>query len=92
MRATRIGQDVRAPRAAVYRALLDAFETGDPARSARRGRSTTLPPTESLPKPPEKSDLMYQIERFHSFIWASGGCFSDFYIHNIDECCWMKDA
>jgi predicted dehydrogenase len=46
----------------------------------------------SPPKPPEKSDLMYQIERFHSFIWASGGCFSDFYIHNIDECCWMKDA
>ena len=35
---------------------------------------------------------MYQIERFHSFLWASGGCFSDFYIHNIDECCWMKDA
>ena len=30
--------------------------------------------------------------RFHSFLWASGGCFSDFYIHNIDECCWMKDA
>jgi predicted dehydrogenase len=25
-------------------------------------------------------------------MWASGGCFSDFYIHNIDECCWMKDA
>ena len=46
----------------------------------------------SAPKPPEKSDLMYQIERFHSFLWASGGCFSDFYIHNIDECCWMKDA
>src|SRR5262249_58446011 len=19
-------------------------------------------------------------------------CYSDFYIHNIDECCWMKDA
>ena len=46
----------------------------------------------SPPKPPEKTDLMYQIERFHSFLWASGGCFSDFYIHNIDECCWMKDA
>jgi len=46
----------------------------------------------SPPKPPEKSDLMYQIERFHSFLWASGGSFSDFYIHNIDECCWMKDA
>ena len=46
----------------------------------------------SPPKPADKTDLMYQIERFHSFMWASGGCFSDFYIHNIDECCWMKDA
>ncbi len=35
---------------------------------------------------------MYQIQRFHGFLWASGGCFSDFLIHNIDECCWMKDA
>ncbi len=26
------------------------------------------------------------------FLWASGGAFSDFLIHNIDECCWMKDA
>ena len=26
------------------------------------------------------------------FLWACGGCFSDFLIHNIDECCWMKDA
>ena len=35
---------------------------------------------------------MYQIRKFHGFLWASGGCFSDFLIHNIDECCWMKDA
>jgi predicted dehydrogenase len=38
------------------------------------------------------SELLWQIAHFHSFLWASGGCFSDFYIHNIDECCWMKDA
>jgi predicted dehydrogenase len=44
----------------------------------------------SLPKPAGISDLLYQIQRFHSFIWASGGCFSDFYIHHIDELCWMK--
>ena len=43
-------------------------------------------------KPPEKSELMYQIERFHSFIWASGGLFSDFYIHQIDETSWMKGS
>jgi predicted dehydrogenase len=46
----------------------------------------------SLPKPPDISELLYQIQRFHSFLWASGGCYSDFLIHNIDECCWMKDA
>ncbi len=38
------------------------------------------------------SELLWQIKRFHSFIWASGGCFSDFYIHIIDHLCWMKNA
>src|SRR5262249_11054642 len=47
---------------------------------------------ESGPKPQGISELLYQIQRFHSFLWASGGCYSDYYIHNIDECCWMKDA
>jgi predicted dehydrogenase len=42
--------------------------------------------------PAGESELMYQIKRFHSFLWGSGGAFSDFLIHNIDECCWMKDA
>lgn len=37
-------------------------------------------------------ELMHQIQRFHGFIWASGGCFSDFYIHLIDHLCWMKNA
>ena len=45
----------------------------------------------SPPKPPGISDLMYQIQRFHSFIWASGGNFSDFYIHIIDHLAWMKN-
>jgi predicted dehydrogenase len=38
------------------------------------------------------SELLWQIQRFHSFLWASGGCFSDFYIHVIDHLCWMKNA
>jgi predicted dehydrogenase len=46
----------------------------------------------SDPKPDDISELLYQTKRFHSFLWASGGCFSDFYIHHIDECCWMKGA
>jgi predicted dehydrogenase len=43
-------------------------------------------------KPANISEVGYQISRFHSFIWASGGCYSDFNIHIIDHCCWMKDA
>jgi predicted dehydrogenase len=44
------------------------------------------------PKPEGITELLHQIQWFHSFLWASGGCYSDFLIHHIDECCWMKDA
>jgi predicted dehydrogenase len=47
---------------------------------------------QSLPKPDGVSDLLYQVKRFHSFLWAGGGCFSDFYIHIIDHLGWMKNA
>ena len=42
--------------------------------------------------PGTPSELLWQIQRFHSFLWASGGCYSDFYIHHIDQLCWMKNA
>lgn len=44
------------------------------------------------PKPADMSELLYQIQRFHGFLWASGGVYSDYYIHQIDECSWMKNA
>jgi predicted dehydrogenase len=44
------------------------------------------------PDMPDITEVGYQIRRFHSLLWASGGSYSDFLIHNIDECCWMKDA
>jgi len=47
---------------------------------------------QSTPKPADISDLDYQVRRFHSFLWASGGAFSDYYIHIIDHLCWMKNA
>jgi predicted dehydrogenase len=46
----------------------------------------------SPPKPKELSELDYQVQRFHSLLWAGGGCFSDFYIHIIDHLCWMKNG
>ncbi len=38
------------------------------------------------------TELLWQISKFHSFIWASGGLYSDFYIHHIDHLCMMKGA
>jgi predicted dehydrogenase len=61
--------------------LLRAYRMAGPTASAF-----------STPRPSNIAELMYQIRRFHSFLWASGGAYSDFLIHNIDECCWMKDA
>ncbi len=46
----------------------------------------------STRKPADRKELMWQIERFHSFLWSSGGLYNDFYIHQIDEVCWMKNA
>ncbi|HOX56448.1 MAG TPA: Gfo/Idh/MocA family oxidoreductase [Candidatus Paceibacterota bacterium] len=42
--------------------------------------------------PGSPSELLWQVRHFHAFLWASGGCFSDFYIHHIDHLCWMKNA
>ncbi len=47
--------------------------------------------SEIVPKPGDITDLDYQVRHFHAFLWASGGCFSDFYIHHIDHLCWMKN-
>jgi predicted dehydrogenase len=44
------------------------------------------------PGPEGTSELMWQIRRFHNFLWASGGVFSDYCIHHVDEVCMMKGA
>lgn len=44
------------------------------------------------PGPEGMHELLWQVKRFHNFLWASGGVFSDYCIHHIDEACWMKDA
>mgnify|MGYP006293979633 CR=1 FL=1 len=75
------------------RELLDRIRAGEigdiTAMRAYRmgGRACT-----TGPKPDNMSELLYQIAKFHSFLWGSGGMYSDFYIHQIDECSWMKGA
>ena len=67
-----------------------AGEIGDivAMRAYRMGQGGGTAP----PKPEGVSELTYQIQKFHAFLWASGGVFSDYYIHQIDECSWMKGA
>jgi predicted dehydrogenase len=74
---------------------IDAGEIGDiiSMRAYRLGSQSAnayAPPRKA--DQPELSELLYQVKRFHSFLWASGGVYSDYYIHQIDECCWMKGA
>lgn len=40
----------------------------------------------------EGSELLWQIRRASFFHWASSGLFIEMTIHQIDECCWLKDA
>jgi predicted dehydrogenase len=42
-------------------------------------------------KPPE-NELLWQIRHPYNMLWVSSGWFIDWVIHNIDECCWVKDA
>ena len=43
-------------------------------------------------KPEGITELMHQIRTFHAYLWLSGGVFSDYYIHQIDELSWMKGS
>jgi hypothetical protein len=38
------------------------------------------------------SELLWQIRNAGKFFWASAGYFSEMMIHQVDECCWIKDA
>jgi predicted dehydrogenase len=71
---------------------LQAGEAGD--LIAFRGYRMQRPAhnLDLAPGPGEMSELLWQIKRFHNFLWASGGIFSDYCIHHIDEVCWMKGA
>ncbi|HSI11379.1 MAG TPA: Gfo/Idh/MocA family oxidoreductase [Chthoniobacter sp.] len=68
--------------------LMRGYRMSGPLASAFSEKWPGL--TDKAPETP--SELLWQISRFHSFLWASGGCFADFYIHHIDHCCWMKNA
>jgi predicted dehydrogenase len=44
------------------------------------------------PRKGNESELMWQIRRAPWFLWGSSGRFIGLMVHQIDECCWIKDA
>jgi predicted dehydrogenase len=44
------------------------------------------------PKPAGMSELMHQIRNYSNFTWLNGSFVLDWLIHNLDVCCWCKDA
>ena len=44
------------------------------------------------PWKPGESEVLWQIRRAGGFLWVCSGLFIELMIHQIDECCWLKDA
>ncbi len=44
------------------------------------------------PFPGGESELLWQIRRPYFFLWTSSAWFIEMMIHQVDECCWIKDA
>jgi len=49
-------------------------------------------PVGLAPKPPGFSELAHQIRNYSCFTWLNGSFILDWLIHNIDVCCWCKNA
>lgn len=66
-----------------------AGELGDIplVRAVRHGGTFRLPPC-----PAGRDEFEWQIQNSVGFLWASSGLLLELLIHQIDECCWVKDA
>ena len=49
-------------------------------------------PVGFAPKSPGMSEMAHQIRNYSNFTWLNGSFILDWLIHNIDVCCWCKDA
>ena len=49
-------------------------------------------PVGFAPKSPGMSELAHQIRNYSCFTWLNGSFILDWLIHNLDVCCWCKDA
>jgi predicted dehydrogenase len=43
-------------------------------------------------RPPDMPELVHQLRHWLNFIWLGNGFLAEGMVHNIDVCCWAKDA
>jgi predicted dehydrogenase len=56
-------------------------------RAYRMDAGGGLPPLK-----PTENELLWQVRRAPWFLWGSSGRFIGLMVHQIDECCWIKDS
>jgi predicted dehydrogenase len=44
------------------------------------------------PRRPGMNEIAHQIQNYSNFTWLNGSFILDWLIHNLDVCCWCKDA
>ncbi len=49
-------------------------------------------PVGFIPRRPGMNELAHQIQNYSNFTWLNGSFILDWLIHNLDVCCWCKDA
>lgn len=49
-------------------------------------------PVGFAPKSAGITEMGHQIRNYHSYTWVNGSFLLDWLIHNLDVCCWCKDA
>lgn len=74
-------------------ALIDKIRAGELGeihllRAYRMQHTHRMPPQ----REEGEDELMWQIRHPHYFLWLATGVFIDNVIHQIDECCWIKDG
>ena len=72
--------------------LIDKIRSGELGdiqliRAYRMNRGSTL-----RPRKPDQDELEWQIRHRIGFHWGGSGRFIELLIHQVDECCWIKDA
>ncbi len=49
-------------------------------------------PVGFVPRKNGMNDIAHQIRNYSNFTWLNGSFMLDWLIHNLDVCCWVKDA